>query len=84
MIPEDVKPRDMVREVNDIAHGLAQRINAYMIPAHEVGAIIKAAVEAGKNFGTLDAYEYKQESIDRIYTEYRRWLAKAEELEKMK
>jgi len=54
------------------------------IPAHEAGAIIKAAMSAVLEFGWLGSFEYTQEQENRIRENFYAWLAKADELERLK
>ena len=79
MKPEDVKPvylLDGPEEKDDLI---------LAIPAHEVGAIIKAAMEDAI-WLTEHAYEvwHTPEERAKSNAAYSAWLAKAEELEAMK
>jgi len=56
----------------------------HFFTAPAVGAIIKAAMIGGANLALLQAYEYTDEQENEIRADYNAWLAKAEELEKMK
>lgn len=80
MKPEDVKPvlaREL--EFRGIAgHAPAQVVGKF-IPAHEVGAIIKAAMGKARLYERLQVYGLLSVEVD----EYAAWLAKADELEKM-
>ena len=81
MKPEDVK---ILRHANfeSPAKGGSLLIKIEIgpvIPAHEVGAIIKAAIYAGKKSVYTDEHDGPW-----IQEDAKEWLAKADELEKMK
>jgi len=91
MKPEDVKPveigsvgvnyRGNFKYIHDANGNELQHV----IPAHEVGAIIKAAMEDAI-WLTEHAYEawHTPEERAKSNAAYSAWLAKAEELEAMK
>jgi len=78
MKPEDVNPQNGWLETAGFSE-----IGAF-IPAHEVGAIIKTAISAGQCYGWLKAFEFTEEQENATRAAHRAWLAKADELEKMK
>jgi hypothetical protein len=75
MKPEDVKPLS--------AHSAHV---GYWVPAHEVGAIIKAAMACGERRAeSFDSqYGWSTLEIAEREAEFVAWLAKADELEKMR
>lgn len=85
MKPQDVNPRNMSREVMEIMQGVNHKVNAFMIPAHEVSAIIIEAMDAAAAF-TEAEYEkwHSDEVIGKRTANYKAWLEKADELEKLR
>jgi hypothetical protein len=77
MKPEDVKPQDFYHYEGGPAMGGKP---SKLIPAHEVGAIIKAAMLVQFESDTADNehlfHEFEKERLN--------WLAKANELQGMK
>lgn len=75
--PEDVKAIEL--NVRTETPGIYR--TELVIPAHEVGAIIKAAMMSAEGY---ESFAHTADETD-VYDGYRfDWLAKAEELEKMK
>lgn len=80
--PEDVKPEELRRVIGNKPF---DDVPVMAFPTHEVGAIIKECMEDAREH-IETAYEswHRNDEIERRAKKYFAWLAKAEELERMK
>jgi hypothetical protein len=79
MKPEDVNPRHISVEWND------GTTCEHFIPAHEVGAIIRAAMQSVHDYTSAIADKWTpDDERDSAKQAFEAWMAKADELEAMK